>query len=67
MKAFDLVTLLAVAPAAVAGWTWSEAKGKSITFTSVPGFFVQDDAATDPSGFDYVGDYEEKTNLFHGQ
>ncbi|AEO69931.1 uncharacterized protein THITE_2146815 [Thermothielavioides terrestris NRRL 8126] len=44
--------LLAVAPAAVAGWSW--AQGKSINFTSVPGYFVQDDEATDPTGFDYA-------------
>jgi hypothetical protein len=56
MKAFNLAALLAVAPAAVAAWTWAEAEGKSISFTSVPGYFVQDDDATDPSGFDYVGD-----------
>lgn len=56
MKASDIVTLFAVAPAAVAGWTWSEAEGKSINFTSVPGYFVQDDGATNPTGFDYVGD-----------
>ncbi len=55
MKTSSLAaTLLAVAPAAVAGWTWKEAGGKSINFTSVPGFFVQDDDATSPSGFDYV-------------
>jgi hypothetical protein len=57
MKVSDAVALLAVAPAAVVGWTWTEAEGKSINFTSVPGFFIQDDAATDPTGFDYVGGY----------
>ncbi len=55
MKTSSLTaTLLAVAPAAVAGWTWKEAEGKSINFTSVAGYFVQDDAATSPTGFDYV-------------
>jgi hypothetical protein len=56
MKAFNLAALLAVAPAAVAAWTWTEAEGKSIKFTSVPGYFVQDDDATNPTGFDYVSD-----------
>lgn len=55
MKTSNLVaTSLAVAPAVVAGWTWKEAEGKSINFTSVPGYFIQDDAATNPTGFDYV-------------
>ncbi len=55
MKTSSLAaTLLAVAPAAVAAWTWKEAEGKSINFTSVPGYFIQDDDATSPTGFDYV-------------
>lgn len=57
MKASNLAALLAIAPAAVAAWTWPEAEGKSIRFTSVPGYFVQDDNATDPTGFDYVSDH----------
>lgn len=55
MKTCDIAAaLLAIAPAAVAGWTWAEAEGRSINFTSVSGYFIQDDAATDPTGFDYV-------------
>ncbi|KAM0326700.1 hypothetical protein ACHAQA_006571 [Verticillium albo-atrum] len=52
MKGFALATALAIVPAAFAQWT--EADGKSIKFTSVPGYFQQDDAATNPTGFDYA-------------
>ncbi|KAK4122269.1 phosphoglycerate mutase [Parathielavia appendiculata] len=55
MKTSSLAAaLLAVAPTAATGWTWAAAHGKSINFTSVSGYFVQDDAATNPSGFDYA-------------
>ncbi|KAK4148635.1 phosphoglycerate mutase [Chaetomidium leptoderma] len=53
MKTSLAAALLALAPAAVA-WTWADAEGKSIKFTSVPGYFVQDDEATSPTGFDYA-------------
>ena len=33
---------------------WTSAAGKTIQYTSVPGFFLQDDNSTDPSGFDSV-------------
>ncbi|PKS06182.1 hypothetical protein jhhlp_007499 [Lomentospora prolificans] len=33
---------------------WTSAAGKTIQYTSVPGFFLQDDNSTDPSGFDYA-------------
>jgi hypothetical protein len=60
MKTSSLAAaLLAVAPAAATSWTWKEAEGKSINFTSVPGYFVQDDAATNPSGFDYVSNHPQ--------
>jgi hypothetical protein len=54
------VSLLAVAPAAaaVAGRSRFQPEGKSISFTSVPGYFVQDDPATSPTGFDYVGNHQ---------
>lgn len=52
MKGLALSLALALAPAALA--YWPEAEGKSIKFTSVPGYFFQDDDATDPNGFDYV-------------
>ncbi|KAK3306109.1 phosphoglycerate mutase [Chaetomium strumarium] len=50
------VSLLAVAPAAatVAGRSRFQPEGKSINFTSVSGYFVQDDPATSPTGFDYA-------------
>ncbi|KAJ0386896.1 hypothetical protein COL922a_003372 [Colletotrichum nupharicola] len=52
MKGLTLSALLALAPAALAGWP--EAEGKKIKYTSVPGYFLQDDNSTDPSGFDYA-------------
>jgi hypothetical protein len=64
MKTSSLAaTLLAVAPAAATGWTWKEAEGKSINFNPVPGYFVQDDAATDPTGFDYVGHHLQRHSM----
>lgn len=33
---------------------WPEAEGKSIKYTAVPGYFLQDDANTNVTGFDYV-------------
>ena len=52
MKHLVLCTALALAPAALAHW--HQAEGKSIEYTPVPGYFLQDDDATDPNGFDYV-------------
>lgn len=51
MKAFTL-SVLASVPAALGAWT--SAEGRSIEYTSVPGYFMQDDNSTDPSSFDYV-------------
>lgn len=48
----SILSLLALAPAALA---WPEAEGKDIRFSTVGGYFLQDEASTDPSGFDYVG------------
>ena len=53
MKAVTL-SLLVAAPTALAAWT--ETAGSSIEYASVPGFFLQDDNSTEPSGFDYVRD-----------
>ncbi|KAM3554006.1 hypothetical protein MY1884_006361 [Beauveria asiatica] len=52
MKIAHLHTLLALTPAAVA--KWPEAEGKTINYSSVPGYFLQDDPATDSSKFDYA-------------
>ena len=34
--------------------TWKEAHGKEITYTSVNGYFLQDDDMTNATAFDYV-------------
>ncbi|CAG9937949.1 unnamed protein product [Clonostachys rosea f. rosea IK726] len=52
MKGFLLTAALALISPAQA--VWPEAEGKSIVYSAVPGFFLQDDSATDPSGFDYA-------------
>jgi hypothetical protein len=52
MKINALTLILAAAPVAWADW--DSAEGKSIKYTSVQGYFLQDDPATNPSGFDYV-------------
>lgn len=52
MKIAHLQTLLALTPAALG--SWPEADGKTIQYSSVLGYFLQDDPATDPSKFDYV-------------
>ena len=44
-------TLIFSAPARAC---WPEAEGQAIKYSSVPGFFLQDDPATNPSGFDFV-------------
>jgi hypothetical protein len=52
MKFTTVSALLALVSPALADWHF--AKGKDIKYTSVEGFFMQDDLATDPSKFDYV-------------
>ncbi|PNH43810.1 hypothetical protein VD0004_g3722 [Verticillium dahliae] len=54
MKGFALAATAAAAFAPTALAQWAEAVGKSINFTSVPGYFQQDDLATNPTGFDYA-------------
>lgn len=49
-----VVQALLFASSVMAGWP--EAKGKLIKYSSVPGYFLQDDPNTDPSTFDYVYD-----------
>jgi hypothetical protein len=53
MKGLVVSTLLAAVPMALC--SWPEAAGKSIKYTTIPGYFLQDDLATDPNTFDYVG------------
>lgn len=52
MKITHLQTLLAFTPAALGNWP--EAEGRAIKYSSIPGYFLQDDPATDPAKFDYV-------------
>jgi hypothetical protein len=52
MKLITVSALLALTPSAFADWHF--AKNKEIKYTSVEGFFMQDDLATNPTGFDYV-------------
>ncbi|KAF4343644.1 PMU1-high copy suppressor of ts tps2 mutant phenotype [Fusarium beomiforme] len=52
MKLTTVSALLALAPPALADWHF--AKNKEIKYTSVEGFFMQDDLATNPTGFDYA-------------
>jgi len=49
-----LSTLVRLAFGAAAHWP--EAEDKSINYTSVPGYFLQDDPATDPGSFDYASE-----------
>jgi hypothetical protein len=52
MKSSLLSAVLALAPGAIA---WKEVSNRdSLNYTSVPGFFLQDDPNTNPSTFDYV-------------
>lgn len=52
MKASLLSITLALASGAMA---WKQVSDcDDIKYTSVPGFFLQDDPSTDPSSFDYV-------------
>lgn len=52
MKFTTVSAVLTLAPSVLADWHF--AKGKEIKYTSVEGFFKQDDLATDPTTFDYV-------------
>ncbi|KAG5662572.1 hypothetical protein KAF25_004990 [Fusarium avenaceum] len=52
MKFTTVSALLALVSPALADWHL--AKGKDIKYTSVEGFFMQDDLATDASKFDYA-------------
>jgi hypothetical protein len=53
MKASLLSVALALARGAVA---WKHVSDcDDIKYSSVPGFFLQDDPSTDPGSFDYVG------------
>lgn len=40
--------------AATLGLSAAASASKSINYTTVQGYFIQDDASTDPSSFDYV-------------
>jgi hypothetical protein len=52
MKSSLLSVVLALAPGAMA---WKEVSScDDIKYSSVSGFFLQDDPKTDPSTFDYV-------------
>ncbi|KAL7796112.1 histidine phosphatase superfamily [Trichoderma ceciliae] len=52
MKSSLLSVVLALAPSAIA---WKEVSScDDIKYTSVPGFFLQDDPSTDPNTFDYA-------------
>lgn len=51
-QSFAVPTLLALAYGAAAVWT--EAQQGEIKYTSVAGYFLQDDPKTNPDGFDYV-------------
>ncbi|KAI9162911.1 putative phosphoglycerate mutase [Paramyrothecium foliicola] len=53
MKASVLSALAAAVPA-LALADWPEAQGKRIKFTTVTGYFLQDETTTEPSGFDYA-------------
>lgn len=60
MVALATLLLLALASASVAWKTGAEkcdAYSHYINYTTVPGFFLQDEASTDASTFNYVGSY----------
>ncbi|OAA34180.1 Histidine phosphatase superfamily, clade-1 [Metarhizium rileyi] len=52
MKLSSVPVFLGLASRSMA--TWHEAKGKDIQYTSVGGYFLQDDPNTNPDGFDYA-------------
>ncbi|KAK5992115.1 putative phosphoglycerate mutase [Cladobotryum mycophilum] len=51
MKSSILSSVLALTPSALA--TFSKPEGHDIQYSSVPGYFLQDDPNTNPNGFDY--------------
>jgi len=53
MKSYSLLSAV-VMLGQTASAAWTSAADKSIVYTSVPGFFLQDDNSTSPTGFDYV-------------
>jgi hypothetical protein len=54
MKGLILSTLLGLAATSTAAVGWPAAEGKAIKYTTVKGFFQQDEPGTDPSTYDYV-------------
>ncbi|KAF4125521.1 Broad specificity phosphatase PhoE [Geosmithia morbida] len=54
MKASVLYTALGLLPLVLCRNVWREARGKSIEYTSVEGYFLQDDKTTSTDGFDYA-------------
>ncbi|GAB0138824.1 hypothetical protein EsDP_00007046 [Epichloe bromicola] len=52
MKASSLQALLGIAPPVMSHW--NQAEDKAIQYTSVGGYFLQDDPNTNSSGFDYA-------------
>ena len=52
MKATTLTALGLAASGASA--RWHEADGATIRYSTVSGYFLQDEPTTNPSGFDYV-------------
>lgn len=54
MPTMKLTLLLLASLASFASADWSAAEGKVIEYSSVPGYFLQDDPATDPATFDYA-------------
>lgn len=66
MVAFATSLLLALTSASVAWKTGAEkcdAYSHYINYTTVPGFFLQDEASTDASTFDYVGSYRSAQSI----
>ncbi|KAG5979724.1 hypothetical protein E4U55_004832 [Claviceps digitariae] len=53
MKISSLQAVLGLA-GSVAAYHWRQAHGKQIQYTSLGGYFLQDDLSTDPSSFDYA-------------
>jgi hypothetical protein len=50
MKLSTLITTLAISATSAS----TSVTAKFINYTTVPGYFIQDDPSTDPSTFDYV-------------
>ncbi|CAI4214000.1 unnamed protein product [Parascedosporium putredinis] len=53
MKSYSLLSAV-VMLGQTASAAWTSAADKSIVYSSVPGFFLQDDNTTSPTGFDYA-------------